>query len=330
MDRRDFLKCAVALPTMSAGALAASPLWAQSRWPARNIIMVAPFPPGGQADLAARPIAAALEKILGRAVIVENRAGAGGMVGNASVARAEPDGHTILMTLSSLAVLPEAERLFGRQPPYEVAQLAPIARVLADPTLLAVPAAAPWKTLQEFVDDAKRRPGQIPYGSSGPYGTLHVAMEMFATSAGIKLLHVPYRGAGPAVTGLLAGQIQALASAPGVLKPHVDGGGMRVLANWGAQRIPSFPDLPTFKELGYLDVEFYIWAGLFGPKGLPEPVVTRLREAMKQAMADPEVTKTFENAGSPPAYQDAPEFAKFVEADSARLIAAVRKIGKVE
>ena len=330
MNRRDLLKRALALPAVSAGALAASPSWAQSRWPARNIIMVAPFPPGGQADLAARPVAAALEKILGRAVIVENRAGAGGMVGNASVARAEPDGHTILMTLSSLAVLPEAERLFGRQPSYEVSQLAPIARVLADPTLLAVPAAAPWKTLQDLVDDAKRRPGQIPFGSSGPYGTLHVSMEMFATAAGIKLLHVPYRGAGPAVTGLLAGQIQALASAPGVLKPHVDAGGMRVLANWGGQRIASFPDLPTFKELGYPDVEFYIWAGLFGPKGLPEPVVTRLREAMKQAMADPEVTKTFENAGSPPAYQDAPEFAKFVEADSARLIAAVRKIGKVE
>jgi tripartite-type tricarboxylate transporter receptor subunit TctC len=330
MHRRDFLKRALALPAVSAGALAASPLWAQGRWPSRNIIMVAPFPPGGQADLAARPVAAALEKILGRAVIVENRAGAGGMVGNASVARAEPDGHTILMTLSSLAVLPEAERLFGRQPSYEVAQLAAIARVLADPTLLAVPAAAPWKTLQDLVDDAKRRPGQIPFGSSGPYGTLHVSMEMFATAAGIKLLHVPYRGAGPAVTGLLAGQIQALASAPGVLKPHVDAGGMRVLANWGGERIASFPDLPTFKELGYPDVEFYIWAGLFGPKGLPEPVVTRLREAMKQAMADPEVTKTFENAGSPPAYQDAPEFAKFVEADSARLIAAVRKIGKVE
>jgi tripartite-type tricarboxylate transporter receptor subunit TctC len=330
MDRRDFLKRALALPALSAGALAASPVRAQSRWPARNVTMVAPFPPGGQADLAARPVAAALEKILGRAVIVENRAGAGGMVGNAAVARAEPDGHTLLMTLSSLSVLPEAERLFGRQPSYEVAQLAPIARVLADPTLLAVPAAAPWKTLQDLVDDAKRRPGEIPYGSSGPYGTLHVSMEMFATAAGIKLLHVPYRGAGPAVTGLLAGQIQALASAPGVLKPHVDAGGMRVLANWGGQRIASFPDLPTFKELGYPDVEFYIWAGLFGPRALPEPVMTRLREAMRQAMADPEVTKTFEAAGSPPAYQDAPEFAKFVEADSARLIAAVRKIGKVE
>jgi tripartite-type tricarboxylate transporter receptor subunit TctC len=330
MDRRRFLKRALAFPAISAGGLAVPTVWAQERWPARNITMVVPFPPGGQADLAARPVAAALERILGRSVIVENRGGAGGLVGNAAVAKAETDGYTLAMTLSSLAVLPESERLFGRTPSYEVSQLAPIARVLADPTLLAVPASAPWKTLQELVDDARKRPAQIPYGSSGPYGTLHVAMEMFANAAGIKLLHVPYRGAGPAVTGLLAGQIQALASAPGVLKPHVDAGGMRVLANWGAARVPSFPDLPTFKEHGYPDVEFYIWAGLFGPRGLPEPIMTRLREAMKQAMSDPEVRKTFETAGSPPAYQDASEFAKFVEADSARLIVAVQKIGKVE
>jgi tripartite-type tricarboxylate transporter receptor subunit TctC len=330
MDRRDFLKGAVTLPAVTAAGLTAPAVWAQERWPSRNITMIVPFPPGGQADLAARPVAAALEKILGRSVIVENRGGAGGAVGNAAVARAEPDGHTLGMTLSSLAVLPEADRLFGRQPSYEVSQLTPIARVLADPTLLAISASAPWKTLQELVDDAKKRPGVIPYGSSGPYGTLHVSMEMFATAAGIKLLHVPYRGAGPAVTGMLSGQIQALASAPGVLKPHVDSGAMRVLANWGGQRVPSFPDLPTFKELGYQDVEFYIWAGLFGPRGLPEPVLTRLRQAMKQAMSEPDVTKTFEAAGSPPAYQDAPEFAKFVEADSARLVAAVQKIGKVE
>ena len=234
------------------------------------------------------------------------------------------------MTLSSLAVLPEADRLFDRPVAYEVSQFAPVARVLADPTLLAVPASAPWKTLQDFVDDAKKRPGQIPYGSSGPYGTLHVAMEMFAASAGIKLLHVPFRGAGPALTALLSGTVQAMASAPGTLKQQVDDGKMRVLANWGAERVASFPDLPTFKELGYKDVEFYIWAGLFAQSALPAPIMTRLREAMAQAVKTPEVTKTFETAGSPVAYLDAPEFSKFVADDSARLIAAVKKIGKVE
>jgi tripartite-type tricarboxylate transporter receptor subunit TctC len=115
-----------------------------------------------------------------------------------------------------------------------------------------------------------------------------------------------------------------------VLKPQVDDGKLRVLANWGAERIASFPNLPTFKELGYSDVEFYIWAGLFTPQGMPDPIMTRLRDAVRQAMQDPTVTKIFETAGSPPAYLDAPEFARFVEADSARLIAAVKKIGKVE
>ncbi|MEP6841161.1 MAG: tripartite tricarboxylate transporter substrate binding protein, partial [Bradyrhizobium sp.] len=213
MNRRELLKAAAALPL--AQTVVSNFAFAQSPYPSRNITMIVPFPPGGQADLAARPIAQALERILGKPVIVDNRAGGGGgSVGNAQAARAEPDGYTLCMTLSSLAVLPEADRLFDRPVSYEVSQFAPVARVLADPTLLAVPASAPWKTLQDFVDDAKKRPGQIPYGSSGPYGTLHVAMEMFAASAGIKLLHVPFRGAGPALTALLSGTVQALASAP--------------------------------------------------------------------------------------------------------------------
>jgi tripartite-type tricarboxylate transporter receptor subunit TctC len=300
-------------------------------WPARNMLMIVPFPPGGQADFAARPMAKALETILGQPVVVENRAGgAGGSIGNAFVARSAPDGYTMLMALSSLAVLPEADRLFGRPPAYEVSQLYPVARVLADPTLFAVPASAPWKSIQEFVDDAKKRPGQIPYGSSGPYGTLHVAMEMFAISAGIKLLHVPFRGAGPALTGVLSGTVQALASAPSVLKSQVDAGNLRVLANWGAKRIDSFPNLPTFKELGYKDVEFYIWAGIFTPKGVPDATLVRLREAVREAIKKPETVKIFDAAGSPPAYQDAPEFDEFVKVDSARLIAAVQKMGKLE
>src|SRR5215218_8229773 len=165
MDRRDVLRAAAALPWLPALSSAA---FAQA-YPARNVTMIVPFPAGGQADLAARPVAQALERILGKPVVVDNRAGGGGgSVGNAAAARAEPDGYTLLMTLSSLAVLPEADRLFERKPAYEVAQLAPVARVLADPTLLAIPADAPWKTLKDFVEDAKKRPGEIPYGSSGP------------------------------------------------------------------------------------------------------------------------------------------------------------------
>ena len=299
-------------------------------WPTRAVTMIVPFPPGGQGDLAARPVGAALVRGLGQPFVVENRGGAGGAIGNAAVARAQPDGYTLLMTLSSLAVLPEADRLFERRPAYEVAQLDPIGRVLADPTLLAVPASAPWKTLAEFVQAAKAKPEAISYGSSGPYGTLHIAMEMFAKSADIRLTHVPYRGAGPALNGLIGGQIQALASAPGVLRPQVEAGNMRVLANWGAERVPSFPEVATFRELGYPDVEFYIWAGLFAPKGLAPAVTERLREGLRAAMAEPETLRAFEGAGSPPAYQDAADFARFVEADSARLVAATKRIGKVE
>jgi tripartite-type tricarboxylate transporter receptor subunit TctC len=328
MDRRHFLNnlgAAAALASLPLGALRA-----QATWPTRTVNMIVPFPPGGQADLAARPVAAALEKILGHPVIVENRGGGGGSIGNAAAARAAPDGYTLLMSLSSLVVLPEADRLLGRQPAYEVSQLTPIARVLADPTLLAVPAGAPWKTLQDLIDDAKKRPGVIPYGSSGTYGTLHVSMEMFAAAAGVKLLHVPFQGAGPALKALLGGEVQALASAPGVLKSHVDAGTLRVLANWGGERIASFPNLPTFKELGFADVEFYIWAGLFAPKGVPEPILTRLGEATRQAMSQAETIKAFETAGSPAAHLDASAFQKFIDEDGARLIAAVKRIGKVE
>jgi tripartite-type tricarboxylate transporter receptor subunit TctC len=329
MNRRELLKATAALPLLSVAR--PSSAMVATEWPTHTVSMIVPFPAGGQADLAARPIAHALEQILGKSVIVDNRAGgAGGAIGNAAAARAEPDGYTLLMTLSSLAVLPEADRLFARPPVYEVSQFAPVARVLADPTLLAVPASAPWKTLEEFVADAKKRPGEIRYGSSGPYGTLHVAMEMFAASAGIKLQHIPYRGAAPALNAILTGTVDAVASAPGTLRQLVNDGKMRVLANWGAERIASFPDLPTFKERGFKDVEFYIWAGLFAQKALPEPIMTKLREAMAQGVKNPDVIKTFETAGSPVAYMDAPEFAKFVETDSARLVAAVKRIGRVE
>jgi tripartite-type tricarboxylate transporter receptor subunit TctC len=323
MNRRSFLAGA-------AVAAMARPAFGQTAWPSQNLKMVVPFPPGGQGDLAARPIAKAFERILGKPVVVDNRGGAGGALGNAAVARGASDGHTLLMTLSSLAVLPEADRIMGRPAQYEVAELIPIARVLADPTLLAVHADAPWKNVAELVEDAKKRPGEIPYGSSGPYGTLHVSMEMFAGSAGIKLNHVPYRGAGPALNDLISGQIKALASAPGVLKQQAEAGRIRVLANFGAERVPAFPNTQTFRELGFKDVEFYIWGGLFAPRATPPEVVSRLRDAMREAMADADTRRIFEAAGSPPAYLDQPEFAAFVAGDSARLIEAVRKIGKVE
>jgi tripartite-type tricarboxylate transporter receptor subunit TctC len=316
---------------LAAAALAPIAAHAQGTdFPSRAITMVVPFPPGGQADLAARPVAAAMERVLRQPVVVQNRGGAAGAIGNAFVARAPADGYTLVMALSSLAVIPEAEKLFGRTPPYTVEQLTPVALVNADPTMLAVPASAPWRTLEEFIAAAKARPGDIPYGSSGTYGTLHVAMEMLAASAGIRLLHVPFQGAGPAITALLGGQIQALATAPGTVTQHVRDGRLRVLGCWGRTRVPAFPEVPTFMERGFADVEFYIWAGLFAPAGVPAPVLTRLREAVRQSVQDPQLVQAFEAAGAPVAYMDAPDFARFFAEDSARLVAAVQKIGKVE
>jgi tripartite-type tricarboxylate transporter receptor subunit TctC len=322
MNRRTLLTAA-ALP-FAGSALA------QSDFPSRPLNMVVAFPPGGQADLAARPTAAAMEKVLGQPVVVQNRGGAAGAIGNAFVARSAPDGYTTLMALSSLAVIPEAEKLFGRTPPYTVDQFAPIALVNADPTMLAVPAGAPWQTIEEFVAAAKARPGDIPYGSSGTYGTLHVAMEMLSAAAGARLLHVPFSGAGPAITALLGGQVQALASAPGTLTQHVRSGRVRVLGCWGRDRVAAFPDVPTFIEKGFPEVEFYIWAGLFAPAATPAPVLVKLRDAVRQAVADPALVNAFTAAGAPVAYLDAPEFQRFFEEDSARLLRAVQRIGKVE
>ena len=326
MDRRKFLQAALAAPM--AGAIASS-AQAQS-WPTRNINMIVPFPPGGQADLAARPVTLALEKILGRSVVVDNRSGAGGLLGNAAGARAEPDGHTLLMTLSSMTFLPEAERLFDRKPSYEWDQLIPIARVLADPGVLAVHADAPWKSMADLVADAKKRPGQITYSSSGNYGASHVPFEMLSQAAGIKMLHVPYRGGGPALIAFVGNQVDITAQAPGVINPQARDGKARLLAHWGAQRTKELEGIPTMIELGYKDVEYYIWAGLFAPKGTPAPVVARLRDAMRQVMSDPSVVSIFEKAGSPAAYMDQPEFARFVEADAARLIPVVKKIGRAD
>jgi tripartite-type tricarboxylate transporter receptor subunit TctC len=326
MYRRKLLAGAIAAPLVCVLIS-----FAQAQvWPSRNITMIIPFPPGGQADLAARPVAAALEKILGRAVVVDNRQGAGGAIGNAAAARAEPDGHTLLMTLSSVVILPEADRLFDRKPSYELDQLVPIARVLADPGVLPVLNASPYKTLADLVADARKRPGQITFSSSGNYGAAHVPYEMFQQAAGIKLLHVPYRGGGPALAAFLGGQVDITAQAPGPVKPHVDDGRVRLLASWGGKRTPELANVPTFIELGYPGVEYYIWAGLFVPKGTPAPVIARLRDAMREVMQDRQVTSVFEKAGSPPAYLDQPDFTRFIEADAARLVPAVKKIGRLE
>jgi tripartite-type tricarboxylate transporter receptor subunit TctC len=226
-----------------------------------------------------------------------------------------------------MVFLPEAERLYDRKPSYELDQLVPIARVLADPGVLCVRADSPYKSVADLVADAKNRPGRISFGSSGNYGAAHVPFEMFQQAAGIKLLHVPYRGGGPALTAFIGAQVDITAQAPGPIHPFVQEGRARLLASWGGKRTPELADVPTMIELGYKDVEYYIWAGLFTPKGTPPPVINRLRDAMREVMKNPQVTDVFVKAASPPAYMDQPEFQKFVDDDARRLIPVIRKIG---
>ncbi|MGZ5035402.1 MAG: tripartite tricarboxylate transporter substrate binding protein [Usitatibacter sp.] len=317
------------LAAFALAAAVALPCLAQSEYPNKPVTMIVPFPPGGVADITARPLAETLGRILKQPVIVENRAGAGGGVGMQYVARAKPDGYTLLMALSSISIIPEADKVLGRDPMFQLNQLVPIARFTADPTVLAVRADSPYRNVADLVAAAKKNPGGIPYGSSGNYGTMHVPMEMFDNAAGIKMLHVPFTGAGPAVVALLGGQVEALSTGPSSVIGHVKGGKIRVLATWGDARLAAMPDVPTLKELGY-DAQFSQWTGLFVPAGTPDAVVARLREAARLAVADPTFQSSLAKVETPIQYLDQPQFRAFWDADAHKLAEVVKKIGKVE
>ncbi|HEX2545281.1 MAG TPA: tripartite tricarboxylate transporter substrate binding protein, partial [Ramlibacter sp.] len=253
------------------GLVAAAGLAAAQAYPTKPITMIVPFPPGGLADVVGRPVAEALSRELGQPVVIENKGGAGGGIGMALAAKAPPDGYTILMALSSYSVLPEADTLLGRQQMYAYNSLKPIARFTADPTVLAVRADAPWKTVKDFVEDARKRPGAINFGSSGNYGTMHVPMEILKQVANVRMTHIPYTGAGPAVIALLGGQVDALSTGPATVLQHVKAGKIRVLGHWGNNRLETMPDVPSLKQAGY-NAEYAQWSGLFVPAGTPEPV----------------------------------------------------------
>ena len=329
MNRRKILARRM-LAAMVAGISGLVPTFvvAQGAYPARAITMIVPFPPGGLADLVARPVAEAMARDLGQPVVIENKAGAGGGIGMGQAAKAKPDGYTILMALSSLTVIPEADALLGRAPLFALPDVRAIARYTADPTVLAVRADAPWKTVKEFVDDAAKRPGAINYGSSGNYGTMHVPMEILAQTAGVKLTHIPFTGAAPAVVALLGGQIDAVSSGPATVLQHVKAGKLRVLAHWGNGRLAAMPEVPGLKESGF-SAEYAQWSGLFIPAGTPEPIAQRLRAAANFAGQDARVKEIIQNAGSPVQFLDATEFEKYVQQDAKVMVDVVKRIGKL-
>ena len=302
---------------------------AQAPYPDRPITMIVPFPPGGVADTVARPVAEALARELKQPVVVENKAGAGGALGIGQAARAAADGYTLLLSLSSISILPEADKLLDRKPAFLLNQFKPIARFTADPTVLVVRADAPWQTLAEFVADLRRQPGKYNYGSSGNYGTMHVPMEMLKAAAGFRMAHIPYTGAGPALVALLAGQVDAVASGPSTVVQQIQAGKLRALAHWGERPLSALPGVPSLTQAGY-PVRFAQWSALFVPSKTPEDVVQRLRAAAAKVASDPAVRQVVNKAGSPIEYLDAPEFQTYWDADAAVMTQAVRRIGKLE
>lgn len=302
---------------------------AQDNWPAKPITMVVPFPPGGVADTVGRPVAQAMARELKQSVIVENKAGAGGAIGMAAVAKAAPDGYTVLMSLASMTTIPEADKVNGKTSLFQLSQLKPIARFTADPVVLVVRSDAPWKNLQEFVTDMKSKPGKFSFASSGNYGTMHVPMEMLKSRADFRMLHVPYTGAGPALVALLSGQVDAVATGPASVLQQIKAGKLKALAHWGEGPLASLPGVPTLKQAGY-PLEYAQWAGLFVPAGTPDAVVEKLRAAAHKAADDPAVNAAINGSGSSIMYMDAPEFQTYLNADARKMADVVQKIGKVE
>ena len=323
MDRRNFVIGS------AAAALAGRSATAQDAYPSHAITLINPFPPGGAADVVGRPYAAVLEPMIKQPVVIETKSGAAGAVGAQFAATAKPDGYTLLLHIVSISGFAEVDKLFGRQPKFTRADFIPIARFIADPCVLLVNDQQPYKTLKEFTDDAKKRPEQLIFSSSGLYGALHLPMALYMRAADIKLRHLPTNGGGPALTALIGNNSQALVSSIAAASGQMKAGKARALASFGAKRSAAFPDVPTMKELGF-DIEFYLWVGLFAPKGTPEPVVTKIRDFSRQVASADQFKQLMANIGQEVAYLDQADFKTFWDTDAKRVEDAVRQIGKVE
>ena len=313
-----------------AALAAVSTARAQDAYPTKPVSVVVPFSPGGISDVIGRPFVHSLGKALKQSFIIENRPGAGGGVGMAYAARAKPDGYTLMVALSSISAIPASDRLFGRPLSYEIKQFAPIALISADPAFLVVRADSPWKTVKDLVEAAKAKPGGIPYGSTGNYGTMHVGMEMFAHAAGIKMNHIPYGGGGQQVAAIVGNQVEAITQLPATIAGQIAGGKLKALATFAPARVAGFPEVQTMKELGFPEVEYFVWTGFFAPAGTPPEVLAALRRGAREVVQDPEFRNAMDKLRAPIVYKDADEFQAYLDADAKRLTAVIQKIGKVE
>ena len=326
MDRRDFVFGTAA--GLATGAAAPGFALAQDAYPTRPITIINPFPPGGVADAVIRPFASALEQIIKQAVVVETKAGSAGAIGAQVAASSKPDGYSLLVHIVSLLGFAEVDRINGRPVKFTMDDFVPLARFVADPNVLLVNADLPYKTLKDLVDDAKKRPNQLLYSSSGFYGASHLPTALFLDAAGIQMKHLPTPGGGPALTAVLGNNAQLTIISFAGAAAQIRAGKLRALACFGDKRVSTYPDVPTLKELGY-DIEFYIWCGLFAPKGTPEPIVTRLRDEARKTVTGDAFKGSMGKLNQDIHYLDQPAFRDFLQTDTKRVEHAVRLIGKV-
>lgn len=292
---------------------------AQAAWPDRPLKLIVPFAPGASVDSVARFLGGMLSARLGQPVVVENRAGAGGMVGTAFVAGQPADGYTLLMQATPYVAAPLVTAT-TRKPPYDPAKdLQPVALVGTGPLMVVVSSELKVNSLRELIELARAKPQSVNYGSAGTGTVNHLGAEMFASVAGVKLTHVPFNGLGPALTALLGGTVQVLvASLPSVL-PHVRSGKMRALAVTGTQRSPIVPDVPAAAEAGLAGFELETWWGVLGPVGIPAPVLKRLNEEINAVLATPDLRELLARDGAVPRPGSPDDFAGLIRAEIPRL-----------
>ena len=270
----------------SAGAALLAPRAFADGWPARPIKLVAPFAPGGGSDFTSRLIAEKLSARLGQTMLVDNKPGAGGNMGAEAAIKAPADGYTFLTISGSYAV-----NAILHQPSFDsLADIAAIGQFTDEPTVLCVNPEVPARTLKELVELCKREPGKLSYGSSGPGGLIHLATEFFLDAAGIKATHVPYRGTALALTDLLAGNLQILSGGATTMLPYMKSGKVRGLAISSSRRLAAAPDIPSYGEQGYPTLDFNLWHGMIGPKGIPGEIVERMNAELDAVLKSPEVS----------------------------------------
>ncbi len=328
MQRRTLIRQTLVTGTaLLATAFATLPAAAQGGWPtAKPITYVVPFPPGGNTDTLARLIAPALATALGTPVIIDNRAGAGGSVGSASVARAPADGYTIMGgTISSHSI---NVSLYTNPIGYDpVKSFAPVAMLGSGPLVLAVPASSPHKTLDDVLAASKAKSGGLTSASPGIGTSPHMAMELLAHQTGVKFTHVPYRGSGPAVQDLLGGQVDMMFDTSLIVGPHIQTGRLRPIAVTSSKRLEALPDVPTIAEAGQRGFDMGSWQAVFAPAGTPQPIVDRLHAEIMKIVATPEVQARLKGFGMVPSTMTPAELGEYQKAEVAKWAEVIKAAG---